>query len=94
MAYKVEPTIRQYVFANENTPSVTLFALNLMSMSAINSFVDYRDENSVLTQYKVEKAIIEVQRIPAVPDDVSPPTAAGYEAYFIPSGKVLLSVIP
>ena len=79
---------------DEVDPGTVLFTLTSRSMPVINSFVAYRDSVGNLTNYKVEKAIIEVQQVAGVPDDASPPTSAGFETYYTARGKIEVSVVP
>lgn len=79
---------------DEGAPGVVLFVVYLQSMPAIGSFVEYTNSVGGLTTYKVEKAVLEVQQVAAVPDDVAPPTNAGYEEYTIPKARIEVSVVP
>ncbi len=94
MAYKIIQGIREYDFVDESAPETVLFTVYLQGMPVINSFVEYSDSVGNITNYKVEKATLEVQQVAAVPDDPNPPTNAGFEEYFTARGKIKLSVIP
>ena len=94
MAYKIIQGIREYDFVDESAPETVLFTVYLQGMPVINSFVEYSDSGGNVTTYKVEKSVLKVQQVAAVPDDTSPPTTAGYEEYFTAKGKIELSVVP
>ena len=94
MAYRITQGIREYSFVDEGAPGTVLFVVYLQGMPVINSFVEYTDSTGSLTTYKVEKAVLEVQLVAAVPDNAGPPTSAGYEEYTIPKGRVEVSVVP